>query len=170
MASLHKDPRNKSPYWYCAYTLPDGRRAFRSTKQRDRKKALDVARTLEKAAEKARAGELTEAQVRKLLEGILESVGQSPIRSETVRSFFNTCSPAKSFPPHRQRMRFIVSALQNFWVRSLSRLTDRSPALPRPMWRCSGIAVQKKITSLAARSAWILELSEAYFRVPDAKG
>jgi integrase len=90
MASLHKDPRNKSPYWYCAYTLPDGRRAFRSTKQRDRKKALDVARTLEKAAEKARAGELTEAQVRKLLDGILESVGQSPIRSETVRSFFNT--------------------------------------------------------------------------------
>jgi integrase len=88
VASLHKDPRNKSPYWYCAYTLPDGRRAYRSTKQRDRKKAFDVCRALEKASEKARAGELSEIQVRKLLDDILESVGQRPLRAETVRSFF----------------------------------------------------------------------------------
>ena len=88
MASIHKDPRNKSPYWYCAYTLPDGRRAFRSTKQRDRKKASDICRTLEKASEKARADELTEIQVRKLLDEVLESVGQQPVQSESVRSFF----------------------------------------------------------------------------------
>jgi integrase len=88
MASIHKDPRNKSPYWYCAYTLPDGRRAFRSTKQRDRKKAFDVCRTLEKACEKARAGEISEIQVRKLFDDILDSIGQRPIRAETVRSFF----------------------------------------------------------------------------------
>ena len=85
MASIHKVA--KSPYWYCAYTLPDGRRAFRSTKQRDRKKAGDVARTLEKATERARAGELTEIQVRKLLDSVLESVGQSPVQRETVRTF-----------------------------------------------------------------------------------
>jgi integrase len=88
MASIHKDPRNKSPFWYCAYTLPDGRRAFRSTKQRDRKKASEICRVLEKASEKARADELTEVQVRKLLDEVLESVGQQPIQSESVRSFF----------------------------------------------------------------------------------
>jgi integrase len=88
MASLHKDPRNKSPYWYCAYTLPDGRRTFRSTKQRDRKKASEICRVLEKASEKARADELTEVQATKLLNEILESVGQQPMQSESVRSFF----------------------------------------------------------------------------------
>jgi integrase len=90
MASLHKDPRGKSPFWYCAYTLPDGRRTLRSTKQRDRKKAAEICRALEKASAKAREGELTEAWVRKLLEDVLESVGQAPIRTETVRSFFAT--------------------------------------------------------------------------------
>ena len=24
MASIHRDARNRSPYWYAAYTLPDG--------------------------------------------------------------------------------------------------------------------------------------------------
>jgi integrase len=90
VASIHKDPRGKSPYWYVAYTLVDGRRAFRSTKQTDRKKAWDVARTLEKAAQKARAGELTEAVVRKLLGDVLESAGQNPLATETSRSFFAT--------------------------------------------------------------------------------
>jgi hypothetical protein len=39
MASLHKDPRGKSPFWYCAYTLPNGNRVLRSTKLTDRKAA-----------------------------------------------------------------------------------------------------------------------------------
>jgi integrase len=88
MASIHKDPRGKSPYWYAAYTLSDGRRAFRSTKQTDRKAAWDIARMLERAVQKARSGELTEIVVRKLLDDVLESVGQQPLSSETVHSFF----------------------------------------------------------------------------------
>jgi integrase len=88
MASIHRDPRGKSPYWYCAYTLPNGRRVFRSTKQRDRKKAFDICRTLEKAGEKARSGELSEIQVRKMLDEILESVGQEAVQVQSVRSFF----------------------------------------------------------------------------------
>src|SRR5438093_1082328 len=50
MASLHKDPRGKSPFFYCAFTLPDGRRTFRSTKLTDRKKAWEVCLQWEKAA------------------------------------------------------------------------------------------------------------------------
>jgi integrase len=88
MASIHKDPRNKSPYWYVAYTKADGKRAYRSTKQTDRKKAQDVARTLERATQKARSGELTEIAVRKLLGDVLESIGHNPLSAETTRSFF----------------------------------------------------------------------------------
>ena len=50
MASLHRDPRGRSPFWYVAYTLPDGRRAFKSTGERDRKKADEIRRALEKAS------------------------------------------------------------------------------------------------------------------------
>jgi integrase len=95
MASIHKDPRGKSPFWYCAYTLPDGRRVFRSTKQRDRQKALAMCLKLGEAAQAARAGELTELAARKNLDDILESVGVRPIRSETVRSFLTTWVASK---------------------------------------------------------------------------
>jgi integrase len=87
MASIHKDPRGKSPYWYCAYVLPNGKRAFRSTKQTERKKALEFCLKLEKAAASARAGELSEIQARKILDDILESVGASKLKTETVSAF-----------------------------------------------------------------------------------
>jgi len=87
MASLHKDPRGKSPYWYVAYTLADGRRTMRSTRQTDRRRAAEVARTLERAAQAARANEMTETHVRKWLDELLESMGQSPVRNSSVRSF-----------------------------------------------------------------------------------
>ena len=67
MASLHKDPRARSPYWYCAFYAPDGRRLFRSTKETDRKKAWKIALAWEEASEKARRKELTAAQARKVL-------------------------------------------------------------------------------------------------------
>ena len=85
MASIHK--RRHSPYWYCAYTL-DGRRRFISTKQRDRKIASDVCRAWEKAAEAAGRGDFTRVQATKVLDEILESVGEGPIRKESVRDFF----------------------------------------------------------------------------------
>jgi integrase len=88
MASIHKDPRGKSPFWYCAYVLPNGQRAFRSTKQTDRKEALKECLKLEAAADKARAGQLVESQARKILDDILESVGEGPIRQKTIREFF----------------------------------------------------------------------------------
>jgi integrase len=96
MASIHKDPRGKSPYWYCAFVLANGRRAFRSTKQTDRKKAWDVARALEKATQKARAGELTEIAVRRLLDDVLESADQRPLSTETPRSLFTSWLAGKA--------------------------------------------------------------------------
>jgi integrase len=88
MASLHKDPRGKSPYWYCAFTLPDGRRTLRSTKLTERKKAWEVALQWEKSAEQARGGNFTEAQARKVLNTILESTGQTAMQSESISDYF----------------------------------------------------------------------------------
>jgi integrase len=88
MASIHKDPRGKSPFWYCAFTLPDGRRTFRSTKLASRKKALGVCLEWEKSADQGRAGNLTEAQTRKVLNTILENTGQAPMQTEAIHDYF----------------------------------------------------------------------------------
>src|SRR5258708_40203999 len=87
MASLHKAQKGRSPYFYAAFALPNGRRAFRSTKQNDRKKALRVALEWEKASELAGKGELTEAASRKVLDLIRASVGDSALQTVTVRGF-----------------------------------------------------------------------------------
>lgn len=54
MASLHKDPRRKSPYWFCAFSTRDetGKlvRHFRSTKTCDKKEAAQICNTWSKAS------------------------------------------------------------------------------------------------------------------------
>jgi integrase len=114
MASLHKDPRGKSPYWYVAFTLADGRRAFRSTRQTDRKKAAEVARTLEKAASAARRNELTEVHVRRWMDELLESTGQSPVRNITVKSFALDWLRSKRLVVNHASARRYESAIELF--------------------------------------------------------
>jgi integrase len=111
MASLHKDPRGKSPFWYCAFTLPDGRRTFRSTKLTARKQAWGVCLQWEKTADQGRGGNLTEAQTRKVLNTILESTGQAPMQSETIQDYFTNWINGKELankPRTAERYRIIV--------------------------------------------------------------
>jgi integrase len=114
VASLHKDPRGKSPYWYVAYTLADGRRTFRSTRQTDRKKAAEVARTLERATKTARQDELTESHVRKWMDELLESIGQSPVRNVTLRSFCDEWLAGKRLTVSHAAARRYERALELF--------------------------------------------------------
>jgi hypothetical protein len=87
MASIHRDPRGKSPFWYCAYRLPNGKRTFRSTKLKDRAAALKFCRGLEYASHESRAGRLTEARALELLSEIVEQTTGEPLRSYTVESW-----------------------------------------------------------------------------------
>ena len=70
MPSLWK--RENSPYWTCCYTSADGQRLKKSTKQTDRKKALEVCLAIERAEHFAKAGTLTEQTAKKLIGEILE--------------------------------------------------------------------------------------------------
>jgi integrase len=86
MASLRRSLN--SPFWICCLTLPDGRRTNRSTKTSDRRLANRLADEWQAAARKASEGVLVEAQTRKILDEIRSHVGQEPLRTETVESFF----------------------------------------------------------------------------------
>jgi integrase len=87
MASLHKDPRGKSPFWYCAYRLPNGKRAFRSTKQTDRRTAEEFCRKLEYASRESKAGRLTEVRARELISEIVEHASGEPLRFYTAEDW-----------------------------------------------------------------------------------
>jgi len=83
VASLHKDPRGRSPYWYCAYTLPNGKRAFKSTKETDRQKAQAFCSTLQRASNLGAGGSLTEARARDLISEIVEASLGEPLKFYT---------------------------------------------------------------------------------------
>src|SRR5262249_42951099 len=88
--SIHKDPRGKSPYFYCVLTLPNGRRTTRSTKQTDRRKAQAVAEALEKTARMAREGILQDSAARKTISDLYELTNGQSLPSSKTRAYFKS--------------------------------------------------------------------------------
>ena len=114
MASLRKDPRGFSKYWYACITIPGKGQTQRCTKilatERNRGEAIIIAERWERAAktlgsaihmenpaaifetfvtamQKAAVNEMTEADARNILDRILESTGQGAIKNESARVF-----------------------------------------------------------------------------------
>ena len=114
MASLRKDSRGFSPYWYACITVPGKGQTQRCTKvravERNRGEAMAIAERWEReakhlapalhlqnreavletfvtATQKAVAGEMTEATAREMLDRILEATGQNAVQTESVRDF-----------------------------------------------------------------------------------
>jgi integrase len=96
MASLRK--LRTSPYWIACYTLPDGTRTNRSTKTTDKALAKRMVLDWQEAANSAREGRFVESQARKVLNDILERVGQDKISSDTVASFLKDWLTGKDNP------------------------------------------------------------------------
>jgi integrase len=88
MASVHRRPA--SQYWHAAFRGTDGRLTLRSTKCKDRSKALATAFEFERAAKLAGAGNLVEAQARKVIADIMERAGtEETLRTPSVADFLN---------------------------------------------------------------------------------
>ena len=86
MASIFRRPR--SPFWFCSYRCGDGRWLKKSTKQTDRRKAIEFcheARSMRSEAALNRT--LTTAQARKLFNEILERAGDEPLDNFTVEGW-----------------------------------------------------------------------------------
>jgi hypothetical protein len=94
MASLHQRPR--SPYWHASFLAPDGRWKLCSTKCKDRSQAMAVALEFERAAKLGRAGNLVEAQARKVVADIMERAGgDETLRAPSVKDFLSQWIAAK---------------------------------------------------------------------------
>jgi len=85
MASLRKRPGSNK--WVCCFTLPDGTRDQKSTGKTDRDEAMRICLTWDEAAKRARDGNFTEAQARKVINEIAERSGMGAIEFSTVEKF-----------------------------------------------------------------------------------
>jgi integrase len=146
MASIHKDPRGKSPYWYCAYRLPNGKRAFKSTKQTDRRAAQEFCRKLEYASRESKAGRLTEARARELISEIVEQASGEPLRSYTVEDWLHDWLKGKevakakgTFLKYANSLNGFLASLGERAKRNINQITPRDVQ----RWRDAQIAEGK---------------------------
>ncbi|PTX96085.1 hypothetical protein DB345_09805 [Spartobacteria bacterium LR76] len=84
MASLHKDPRGRSPFYYGAYRLADGTRRFRSTRMKRKSEAWKVCMAWEEAAREAGA---TDRDI-EILNQMRLARGKKPVVVPTIREYF----------------------------------------------------------------------------------
>ena len=131
MATLVKDSRNRSPFWYACYLSADGRQLKKSTKQKERGKALEVALTLERAETAARIGTLTETRARQLLSEVLErTTGESLIVTtvETwLRDWLRGKELAKSTATHAKYSSTVEAFLAHLGPKAKQTLAAVAP-------------------------------------------
>jgi hypothetical protein len=114
MASLHKDPRGRSPYWYCAFTHADGTRSFKSTKKVKRKEAEAVCDGWQRAVDLSHDGTLTEVQARKVLGEIYERANAATIEFQTTAQFLREWIQSKKMTTAPGTSRRYADTVESF--------------------------------------------------------
>jgi hypothetical protein len=91
MASLHRDPRLKSPFWYVSYRTPDGRQHFRSTKETERAKAEAFAAAIEESLGKGKVGAFTETAARSIIADLYREISGQKLQFKSIKAWFDVC-------------------------------------------------------------------------------
>jgi integrase len=123
MASLRKFPR--SPFWFACFTLPDGKRVQRSTKEKKRKDAQIKADSWEKLSkERAKA-----RQSHKVIADIYRTAHKEDLPDATARAYLNgwlerrkgEIAPA-SYASYKARSTHFIGWLAEFADRPLAEI------------------------------------------------
>jgi integrase len=89
MASIHKQPGR--PHWFCAFTTADGKRVFRSTGTAQKKEALQICQTWDRAARVGRGGKLTPERAREIIAAgvadVFAAANRETLPGSTVRGW-----------------------------------------------------------------------------------
>src|SRR4030095_3679302 len=160
MPCLIKDSRGRSPYWICAYTSATGQRLKKSTKQKDRKKALAVCLASERAENHAKSGTLTEQAAKKIIGEILERTTGEPLHDYKVADWLThwldmkeQVRAGKTMDRYRQVIRDFVNSLGNRANLPLSHVTPKDVLAYRNSITVSGKAPRTANLSVKVVSA-----------------
>ena len=159
-AFVVRDARKRSPFWYAVYRDATGRRLKKSTKLTAKSKALEVARTLERASSEARSRSLTESRVRDLLSEVLQSINGEGLHVFTLEAWFDhfvkgkqKSSAAATGKRHAQMMREFVEFLGPRAKLGVAAITSRDIAAFRDARESLGFAPSTLNVGLQAISA-----------------
>jgi hypothetical protein len=165
MASVGKYDKS-SPFWYAAFTDPLGRRLKKSTGQTSKSRALEVARTWEKASEETRQLRLTEARAREVISELMRRFGGESLTVFTVEQWFGhfvkqkkKSRAAATARRHEQTMREFMEFLGPRAKLNIAAITSRDIAEFRDKRHSLGLApgtvnLDVVILSSAFNSAW----------------
>jgi integrase len=147
MPYVVKHAGGQTPYWYAVYRDETGRRRKRSTKLTSKSKALEMANALQRAANEARRGALTEARARDLLSEILQSVNGEGLRAFTVQQWLDLfvrqkqkSRAGRTFLRHAQTMRDFIEFLGYRARLNIAAITPKDIADFRDERQSSGLA------------------------------
>ena len=131
MASLHKDSRGRSPFWYCSYKTPDGVWHLRSTKSTDRKQAEEICRSMSQAAALGRTKKLTPEAARDVIARAVADVflasNDETLPSTTVRSWCSQWLESKKIEATPSTVARYAGILERFYA-FLDKKADRDIA------------------------------------------
>jgi integrase len=114
MAFIQRDPRWRKGVWYAAYRYADGRRAFRSTKRKDKRQAQAIADAWEQAEREAAGGDLTKDRVAEILSETLKRIGASPIDRISVKGWLEDWLAAKEATAKAVSLKAYAQAVNEF--------------------------------------------------------
>ncbi|HEU5077804.1 MAG TPA: tyrosine-type recombinase/integrase [Opitutaceae bacterium] len=144
MASLRNFPG--SPYFFACFTDATGRRVQRSTKQSKRRTAQAIADAWEKAAKLGSEKRLSEAQARRILSQIYETVNDEPLPSSTTSEFLTNWAAKRKLDTSPRTHQAYAQIVRDF----LSSLGERAS---RDISQISKADVTKYRDSVLARTS-----------------
>ena len=130
-----RDGKLRSRFWYACFTDALGRRLKKSTGLTAKSKAMEMARTWEKASEEARQLRLTEARAREVISELMQSVGGESLTVFTVEQWFSHFVKGKkksrsdsTVERHEQMMREFMEFLGPRAKLNIAAITSRDIA------------------------------------------
>jgi integrase len=104
MASVNKDLRGKSPFWYACYTTAEGLRKRVSTELTDKRAAEKVALAKQRAEDERRKGTISTQRIVDLLNDTLRSAGLETIETIRVKAWLEGWLAGKRNIRHSSRL------------------------------------------------------------------
>jgi integrase len=142
-----RDGKLRSKFWYACFTDALGRRLKKSTGLTAKSKAMEMARTWEKASDEARQLRLTEARAREVISELMQSVGGESLTVFTVEQWFSHFVKQKkksrsdsTFRRHKQTMDELIEFLGPRAKLNIAAITSRDIAGFRDRRHSLGLA------------------------------
>jgi integrase len=135
MASLHRDSKERSPFWYCSFTDSEGVRRFRSTKTTNKKQAEEICKGWAKTSELGRAQVLTTDRahevVARTVADIFLTATQEQMPRNTIREWCNQWLDSKRIETASTTVSRYAGILERFYT-VLDKRADKSIAIIAP--------------------------------------